>query len=280
VNHLLVREVVERALREDVGRGDVSTEAVIPADDRSIAVIHCRSRAVIAGLGVAELVFATVDPDAVFYPAVEEGDPVSSGSEIARIEGRTRTILNGERTALNFLQRMSGVATQTRGIVRAVDSTGVRVVDTRKTAPGLRLLDKYAVRMGGGANHRFGLDDAVLLKDNHLSAAGGVAAAVKQVRGRLGHMVMIEVEVTTLDEVQEAVATGVDVIMLDNMDPATMRKSVRIISGAATVEASGGITRETALEAAESGVDVISVGSLTHSVVAPDISLNLLEDDA
>ncbi len=278
MNYLLVREIVERALREDVGRGDISTEAVISPAARATGAIQCRSEAVVAGLAVARDVFSVLDSELAFTPEVADGSLVSGATEIARLKGSTSAILTGERTALNFLQRMSGIASQTREIVEAVAPSGVRVVDTRKTAPGLRLLDKYAVRLGGGANHRFGLDDAVLLKDNHLRAAGGVAAAVARVREQLGHMVVVEVEVTSLQETRTAVEAGVDVIMLDNMDPATMREAVGIVNGAATVEASGGITVETAQQVAETGVDVISVGSLTHSVQAPDISLNLVRD--
>lgn len=277
MNHLLLREIVTCALREDVGWADITTEAVVPPDSEAVGIIHAKAPGVIAGMPVVQAVYEVLDGDVLVQPLVDEGERVDVGRDIARIEGCTRSILTGERVALNFLQRLSGIATATRTLVEAVAPYGTRVVDTRKTTPGLRLLEKYAVRVGGGLNHRFGLDDAVLLKENHLAAAGGVTAAVNRAREVLGHMVVIEVEVTDLDEVQEAVDVGADVILLDNMDADTMGRAVAIIDGRATVEASGGITAETAVEVAAAGVDVMSAGYLTHSIRSMDLSLNIRE---
>lgn len=275
MNHLLLGEIVTNALREDVGWADITTEAVVPPDSEAVGIIHAKAPGVIAGLPVVQAVYEVLDGDVLVQALVEEGERVDAGRDIARIEGNTRSILTGERVALNFLQRLSGIATATRTLVEAVAPYGTRVVDTRKTTPGLRLLEKYAVRVGGGVNHRFGLDDAVLLKENHLTAAGGVTAAVTRAQEALGHMVVIEVEVTDLDEVREAVDVGADVILLDNMDADTMARAVAIIDGRATVEASGGITAETAVEVARAGVDVMSAGYLTHSIKSMDLSLNI-----
>lgn len=275
MNQLLLKEIVTDALREDVGWADITTEAVVPSGSEAIGIIHAKSPGVIAGLPVVEAVYEVLDGDVVVEALVDEGEQVQAGRELARVEGSTRAILTGERVALNFLQRLSGIATATRALVELVAPYGTRVVDTRKTTPGLRLLEKYAVRVGGGVNHRFGLDDAVLLKENHLAAAGGVTAAVSRAKEALGHMVVIEVEVTDLDEVREAVDVGADVILLDNMDPETMGRAVEIIDGRATVEASGGITAETAVQVAATGVNVMSAGYLTHSIKSMDISLNI-----
>ena len=275
VNHLMLEEIVRRALLEDLGWGDVSTESIVSESATAAGVITAKAPGVVCGLPVAENVFHLLNPETRFLAEVAEGARVSAGQAIAMVEGLTRVILGGERVALNFLQRMSGIATQTAELVKAVRPFGVRVVDTRKTTPGLRLLEKYAVRVGGGFNHRLGLDDGVLLKENHLRAAGGIAEAVARVRARAGHMVVIEVEVTDLAEVQEALDCGADAILLDNMDLDMMREAVSMIGGRAVVEASGGITAETVSDVARTGVDILSVGFLTHSYGSLDMSLNL-----
>ncbi len=275
MNHLMLEEIVRRALLEDLGWGDVSTESIVSESATASGVITAKAPGLVCGLPVAENVFHLLNPETRFLTEVAEGARVSVGQAIATVEGLTRVILGGERVALNFLQRMSGIATQTAELVEAVRPFGVRVVDTRKTTPGLRLLEKYAVRVGGGFNHRLGLDDGVLLKENHLRAAGGIAEAVTRVRARAGHMVVIEVEVTDLAEVQEALDCGADAILLDNMDRDMMRKAVSMIGGRAVVEASGGITAETVSDVARTGVDILSVGFLTHSYGSLDMSLNL-----
>ncbi len=275
VNHLMLEEIVRRALLEDLGWGDVSTESIVSESATAAGVITAKAPGVVCGLPVAENVFHLLNPETRFLAEVAEGARVSAGQAIATVEGLTRVILGGERVALNFLQRMSGIATQTAELVKAVRPFGVRVVDTRKTTPGLRLLEKYAVRVGGGFNHRLGLDDGVLLKENHLRAAGGIAEAVARVRARAGHMMVIEVEVTDLAEVQEALDCGADAILLDNMDLDMMREAVSMIGGRAVVEASGGITAETVSDVARTGVDILSVGFLTHSYGSLDMSLNL-----
>ncbi len=275
MNPLMLEEIVRRALLEDVGWGDVSTESIVSESAMASGVITAKAPGVVCGLPVAENVFRLLNPETRFLTDVAEGDRVSAGQAIAAVEGLTRVILGGERVALNFLQRMSGIATQTAELVEAVRPFGVRVVDTRKTTPGLRLLEKYAVRVGGGFNHRLGLDDGVLLKENHLRAAGGIAEAVARVRARAGHMVVIEVEVTDLAEVQEALDCAADAILLDNMDLDMMREAVSMIGGRAVVEASGGITAETVSDVARTGVDILSVGFLTHSYGSLDMSLNL-----
>jgi nicotinate-nucleotide pyrophosphorylase (carboxylating) len=233
---------------------------------------------VIAGLEVAQLVFQMCDPEVVFEPEVADGDRVSEGQVIARLSGSTRGILAAERTALNFLQRMSGIATLTAQFVAAVEGINVRIVDTRKTAPGLRLLDKYAVRAGGAWNHRVGLFDGVLIKDNHLRAAGGVGEAVRRARSGAHHLVRVEVEVQTLEEVEEAIAADADVIMLDNMGLAEIEEAVRVVAGRCETEVSGGVTLEMVRELAECGVNYISVGALTHSAPALDLSLEIADD--
>lgn len=268
-------EIVRRALEEDIGPGDVTTLCVVSPQTRLRGRFLVKEAGVIAGLPVAGLVFQLLDPKVRFHPLVGDGTAVFPGEVVAEVEGPGRAILSGERTALNFLQRMSGIATLTRRYVEAVAGTRAVIMDTRKTAPGLRLLDKWAVRLGGGQNHRLGLYDMVLIKDNHIVAAGGITKAVEQVRRGRGTGIMIEVEVKNLDELEEALALGVDRIMLDNMDLATMRQAVEITAGRAKLEASGGVTLENVAAIAATGVDYISVGALTHSVKALDISLEI-----
>ena len=275
-NSSLLRELIELSLKEDLMFGDITTETTVPQEHTSKAYITAKEQGVIAGLPVAEYVFHRIDKDLVFDYLVKDGDKVKAGQHIASVYGKTRSILKAERTVLNFLQRMSGIATRTAKMKELVkDFPNLRIVDTRKTLPGHRILDKYAVRMGGGHNHRMGLFDAVLIKDNHIEAAGNVATAIKNAREALPHTVKIEVECETLEQVREALEAGADIIMLDNMDYSTMRKAVEEIAGKAIVEASGGINEQTIASVAATGVDVISIGSLTHSVKALDISLNI-----
>lgn len=273
-----IRAMIRAWLDEDVGYGDVTTEATIPADSRHTAVIHVKEDGVLAGLPAARLVFHVVDPALEFRALAEDGHTVKRGTVIAEVEGSTRSILTGERLALNLLQRMSGIATKTRRFVDALEGLPVRLVDTRKTTPGHRLLEKYAVRMGGGANHRFGLYDAVMIKDNHIIGAGGIREAVSAARARIPHTMTIEVETETLEQVHEALEAGADIIMLDNMPLDRMAEAVRLIRSRAPhvkIEASGGVALETIRGIAETGVDVISVGGLTYSFASLDISLDL-----
>lgn len=268
--------IVANALQEDVGAGDVTSNATIGPTTPLAGQMLAKEAGVVAGLFVAREVFAQVDPAITMDTLVEDGDLVDAGTVLARLQGRGPGLLTGERVALNFLQRMSGIATAARRYQDAVAGTKALVLDTRKTVPGLRLLDKLAVRLGGGANHRTGLYDMVLVKDNHIIAAGGIANAVAQVRNHpAARGLAIEVEVENLEQLQEALAQRVDRIMLDNMDIETMRRAVALADGRAELEASGGITLDTIRAVAETGVDFISVGALTHSVVAMDISLDL-----
>ena len=267
--------IIRRALQEDLGlAGDISAEAAVSADAVSTARIVARRSGRVAGLDVARAVFLEVDSELEVVLSVSDGDDVEGGTTLGRVSGAARSILTAERTALNFLGRMSGIATATARLVAAVDGTGVRVADTRKTTPGLRALEKHAVRMGGGINHRFGLFDAVMIKDNHIVAAGGIRAAVEAARARVGHMVKIEVEVTTLTQLAELIEVGADVVMLDNMDPPTLRKAVQLVDGRMVTEASGSITVDTIRAVAETGVDIVSSGAITHSAPVLDVALD------
>jgi nicotinate-nucleotide pyrophosphorylase (carboxylating) len=269
--------IVDLALAEDIGTGDVTTLATVPESAHAEGVIIAKGVGIVSGLDVAAFTFRRVNPMVEFSARVFDGAKVEPGTTIAEVAGNARSLLTAERVALNLLQRLSGVATLTAAFVEAVAGTKARIVDTRKTTPGMRILEKAAVRDGGGHNHRVGLADGVLIKDNHLAAIGGpdrVAKAIKQARDRAPHTLKIEVEVTTLDEVREALATRADILLLDNMDTSMMREAVAIINGRALVEASGGVRLETVREIAETGVDLISVGALTHSASALDISLN------
>jgi len=271
-----LREIVLRALREDAPYGDITTRAVVSPGMRALARIIARSEAVVAGLPVAEATFAALDDRIAFRAAEREGARVQAGSILAEIEGRAAAILTAERTALNFLQRMSGIATLTARFVERVQGLPARILDTRKTAPGLRALDKYAVRAGGAHNHRFGLSDGVLIKDNHLRVAGGIGAAVAKARAALRTM-PIQVEASSFEQVEEALAAGADAVLLDNMTVEELRRAVARVAGAAKTEASGGVTLDNVRAIAETGVDMISVGSLTHSAPAADIALDLAE---
>lgn len=265
-------------LHEDIGSGDVTTEATIPADSQSVGIIHVKEDGYIAGLPAAREVFREVDPSLQFTAIAAEGAFVAKGSILARVEGSTRSILTGERLALNLLQRLSGIATRTRQFVDATQGTAVRLVDTRKTTPGHRLLEKYAVKVGGGHNHRFGLYDAVMIKDNHIVGAGGIGPAIQAARAQIPHTMKIEVEVENFSQLEEALAEQPDIIMLDNMEPEHMKQAVQLVKNRfphIVVEASGSVTLETIRTIADTGVDVISVGRLTYSVNALDISLDL-----
>lgn len=265
-------------LREDVGSGDVTTAVTVPPGHESKGIIHAKQDGVIAGMPVAQLVFAAVDPILKFTAHVQDGQFVEKGTILAEVEGSTHSILTGERLALNLLQRLSGVATRTKTFVDALEGLPARLVDTRKTTPGHRMLEKYAVRIGGGSNHRFGLYDAVMIKDNHIKGAGGIAQVVSRARAGIPHTMTIEVETESLEQVEEALQAGADIIMLDNMPPELMKEAVkRIKAGAPHVktEASGNVSLETIRGIAESGVDIISVGRLTYSFESLDISLDL-----
>ncbi|MFO7271542.1 MAG: carboxylating nicotinate-nucleotide diphosphorylase [Sphaerobacter thermophilus] len=273
-----VRRIVQLALAEDLGTGDVTTLATVPEGLQASGYLLAKSPGVLSGLEVAALVFHEVDPAITFEPLAADGDRIAPGQHLARVSGPARGILSAERVALNFLQRLSGVATLTARYVEAVEGTGARIIDTRKTTPGMRLLEKAAVRHGGGHNHRVGLSDGVLIKDNHLAAIGGsdrIARAVAAARAFAPHTLRIEVEVTSLEELDQALAAGADVILLDNMPIDMMAEAVRRTAGRAILEASGGITLETVRQVAETGVDLISSGALTHSAPALDISLEI-----
>jgi nicotinate-nucleotide pyrophosphorylase (carboxylating) len=275
---LTYEPLLRLALAEDLGRaGDLTTEATVPPEKLARAQVVARRGGSIAGLPMAERVFALLDAAVEFAPQARDGDVVTAGTTIARLHGPARAILTGERTALNLLGHLSGVATATHALVQAVAGTRAAIVCTRKTTPGLRALEKYAVRCGGGANHRFGLDDAVLIKDNHLVAAGGVTSAIARARAAVGHLVKVECEVQTIRQVDEAVAAGADVILLDNMTPAELAVAVAQIAGRAIAEASGGITLDSVRAVAESGVDLISVGWITHSAPTLDVALDFDE---
>jgi len=270
-----IRDLIARALQEDLGPGDVTTEATIPAESRSTAAVLAKQELVLAGLDVCREVFHYLDPGVKFDPFAKDGDRIIAGTEIARLAGNTGALLAGERVALNLLQHMSGIATLTARTVEKVKGSRARVLDTRKTLPGLRQLEKYAVRVGGGSNHRFGLYDGVLIKDNHIRAAGSITGAIEGARKRAHHLLKIEVETKNLEEVHEALASKADIIMLDNMPIDMMREAVRLIAGRALVEASGNVTLETIRAIAETGVDFVSLGNLTHSAPAADISMKI-----
>ena len=269
-----LKELIEKALAEDLGSGDVTSEATIPAELTSTASVLAKQNLILAGIDIAAEVFRHLDPDVRFTPLAKDGDRINAGTEIARLSGNTRALLAGERVALNLLQHLSGIATLTAGYVDQVKGLKAAVLDTRKTLPGLRQLEKNAVRTGGGKNHRMGLYDMILIKDNHIKAAGGIAKAVASARAKTGSL-RIEVETKTLDEVREALAAKADIIMLDNMPVEMMRGAVKLIAGRALVEASGNVTLETVRRIAETGVDFVSSGSLTHSAPAADISMKI-----
>lgn len=262
-------------LEEDIGIGDITTNAIVSPEMEATGIIHAKDTGVLAGVSVARRVFELLEPEIAFQEKLADGAALAPGTVIAEVHGSARAVLTGERLALNLLQHMSGVATRTAKLAAIAAPYGAKLVDTRKTTPGMRLLDKYAVRVGGGSNHRLGLYDAMLIKDNHIQVAGGISAALVRAKAYASHMTKIEIEVEELAGVREALAGGADVIMLDNMAPEMMREAVGIIDHRAVVEASGGIDETTLAAAAAAGVDVISVGALTHSVKALDISMDI-----
>ncbi|HEX5263638.1 MAG TPA: carboxylating nicotinate-nucleotide diphosphorylase [Phenylobacterium sp.] len=272
---LLIAPIVRAALAEDLGRaGDVTSQACIPADARLRAIFVARRAGVVAGLACARLAITELDPTADFKAVVEDGDRVGAGAKLAWVDANARALLTSERTGLNLMGRLSGVATLTRAYVEAIDGAGAMIVDTRKTTPGLRALEKYAVRCGGGTNHRFGLDDAILIKDNHIAACGSVGEAVRRAKASAGHLMKVEVEIDRLDQLEDALKYGPDVVMLDNFSLADLTEAVQRAAGRAVLEASGGVTLETVRAIADTGVDVISVGALTHSASVLDIGLD------
>jgi nicotinate-nucleotide pyrophosphorylase (carboxylating) len=270
-----ITEVVRRALAEDIGTGDLTTLLTVPEETQAQAFMRAKAEGVVAGLPVVAEVYQQVDPTVSIEFALEEGDRVGYGDILCRITGPARSLLTGERVALNFVQRLAGIATKTARFVELVAGTRARIVDTRKTTPGLRSLEKYAVRVGGGYNHRFGLYDAVLIKDNHIQASGGITAAVQNALAQAPHTTTITVECESLEQVNEALAAGADILLLDNMPLERLAEAVALAGGQVTTEASGGVTEETVTAIAQSGVDIISVGALTHSAPALDISLDL-----
>jgi len=273
---LLIEPLVRIALAEDLGRaGDITSDAVVPAEARIDAVIAARQPGVLAGLDAALLAFELLDPELRLERLAEDGTRLERGQKVARIAGRARPVLAAERVALNFVCHLSGVATATRLLADAVAGHKAKIVCTRKTTPGLRILEKEAVRLGGGANHRFGLDDAILIKDNHVALAGGVGPALERARAHAGHLVKIELEVDTLGQLEEALPYGFDAVLLDNMDPDQLRRAVAMVAGRAVSEASGRITRETAPAIAAAGVDLISSGWITHSAPILDLGLDI-----
>jgi nicotinate-nucleotide pyrophosphorylase (carboxylating) len=270
-----VLSLIDLALAEDLGGGDITTAATIPEGSRSTAVVKAKEDLVLAGLFVFRLVFMRLGAGVEFADEKKDGDPVKKGEVITRVSGPTALLLSGERTGLNFLMRLSGIATATRACVGIVSGTNVRIVDTRKTTPGWRSLEKYAVRMGGGKNHRFSLSDGVLIKDNHITAAGGIGPAVSRARERAPHTTRIEVEVKDRAEVEEALAAGADILLLDNMSPEEAADAVKLVAGRAEIEVSGGMRPETIGDYARAGVDIISMGYLTHSVRSVDINMKI-----
>lgn len=273
-----IQHLIEIAFKEDIGPGDITTDNLVGPDLDGQGVIIAKEPLVIAGLDIAKQVFEHLDPKVIFKSEYSDGDAVKDGETIANVEGKLHALLTGERTALNFIQRLSGIATYVRSYVDELANKSVRLVDTRKTAPGWRVLEKYAVRAGGAHNHRMGLYDGVLIKDNHIAACGGIKEAVNRIRTKVSHLVKIEVEVSDLDQVKDALGAGADVIMLDNMDIQQIKEAIAFIDGKALVEVSGGITRSGLKRLADTGVDIISVGALTHSARSVDISMRISPD--
>ena len=273
---ILIDPIVRAALAEDLGRaGDITSAACIPVEATLAVMFVSRQAGVLAGLDCARIAVAALDPAARFEPLAQDGDLLHPGSAIAGVVGNARALLSAERVALNLLGRLSGVASLTATYVQAIAGTRSRIIDTRKTTPGLRLLEKYAVRCGGGANHRFGLDDAILIKDNHVAACGGVGEAIRRARDHVGHMVKIEAEVDTLTQLHEALEARPDIVMLDNFSLSDLAEAVKMVGGRVILEASGGVNLGTVRAIAETGVDLISVGALTHSAAVLDIGLDV-----
>jgi len=270
-----IQDLIKRALQEDIGHQDITTDNLVDKEQRSRGVFLAKAAGIVAGIHVAQEVFRCLDDDIQFTVVKSDGEKIAPGDTLAVVAGRTRTLLKGERVALNFLQRLSGIATRTNHMVELIRYEKAEIVDTRKTTPGLRRLEKYAVSVGGARNHRFGLYDGALIKDNHIKAAGGIQKAISTLRTRIPHTIKIEVEVENLEQLQEALEARADIIMLDNMDIDTLHQAVEITAGQALLEASGGITEANLVEVARTGVDFISIGALTHSAGSLDISFNL-----
>jgi nicotinate-nucleotide pyrophosphorylase (carboxylating) len=277
MEYMGLNELIARALAEDIGHGDLTTASLIPADLQASGVFIAKSPGVLAGIDVSRAVYTYLDPDTAFEAFKTDGDTLAKGDIIAKVSGKASVLLTGERVALNFMQRLSGIASKTRRMVELIKYLPAELIDTRKTTPGLRVLEKYAVKVGGARNHRFGLYDGVLIKDNHIKAVGSIARAVSDARKNVPHTVKIEVEVDDLDQLQQALEARADIILLDNMDIEQMKKAVEITAGRAQLEASGGINEESLVEVAKSGVDLISSGALTHSATSLDISFDLTE---
>ncbi|MFZ3046542.1 MAG: carboxylating nicotinate-nucleotide diphosphorylase [Desulfatirhabdiaceae bacterium] len=271
-----VEKLIELALAEDIGTGDITTDYLIDPVQTGRAVIRAKESLVLAGVGVAQQVFEMLDPTVRIAALHSDGTALERGTSILEIEGKLRCLLTGERTALNFMQRLSGIATHVRSYVNTMKSLPIRLVDTRKTTPGLRTLEKYAVRMGGAANHRMGLFDGVLIKDNHIAACGGILQAVARMRKHVSHLMKIEVEASNLEEVQDALEAGADVIMLDSMNGDQIREAATLIDGKAMIEVSGRVSQDTIVRLAQSGVNIISVGALTHGAKSVDISMDIV----
>ena len=276
LNPLLIGKAVTEALIEDLGRaGDITSQAIIPADKQAVAVIASRKVGVISGLPLAIEAFRQIDPSVKVELLVQDGDTVAPGDVVARMSGNARSILTSERVALNYLGRLSGIASMTHEFAALVAHTSAKICCTRKTTPGLRAFEKYAVRCGGGMNHRFGLDDAFLIKDNHIAVAGGIVPALRAAKAMAGHLVKIEIEVDTLAQLREVILEGADVVLLDNMGPDLLRQAVQMVGDAMLTEASGGIDRDTIKAVAETGVDMISIGALTHSAKVLDLGVDI-----
>ncbi|MDK2920280.1 MAG: hypothetical protein PWQ37_3013 [Candidatus Petromonas sp.] len=276
LNWILVDEIIRNGLKEDINNIDLTTDNLVDDEEMCRAYMIAKEDGVIAGLHVVKRVFETLDDNIKVNFKVKDGDKVKEGSKVAEIEGKTRAILKGERLALNLIQRMSGIATTANRYSELVKDYPVKIVDTRKTTPGLRILEKYAVRIGGCCNHRYNLSEAVMLKDNHIKVAGGIREAILKIKKRIPFTVKVEVEVESIEELKEAIEVGVDIVMLDNMNLKEMKEAVKIGKGKVILEASGGITEESLVEVAKTGVDIISMGALTHSVNAMDISLSII----
>jgi len=277
MNYPGLNDLITRALQEDIGHQDITTANLVSPSLKAKGIFLVKTSGILAGLEVSRAVFGLLDPDIVFTALISDGEKLEPGDRIAIVEGAAATLLTGERTALNFMQRLSGIASKTYHMAEIIKPYKAQLVDTRKTTPGLRFLEKYAVKIGGGRNHRLGLFDGVIIKDNHIMAAGGIIPAVKKVRSLIPLTVKIEVEVENLEQLKEALEAGADIIMLDNMDTDTMRRAVLITNGKALLEASGGINENTIAAVAQTGVDFISSGALTHSAVSLDISFDIIE---
>ena len=274
---MILDKIIELALAEDVSLGDITSDTIFTPQDKALACIRAKEDLVLCGLPTAREVFAAVDSSVEFKPLAQEGACVKKGESVVELTGPVLSILKAERTALNFMQRLSGIATVSREFAQIAEKYNVMIVDTRKTQPGMRRLDKYAVRVGGARNHRISLADSVMIKDNHIAAAGSITNAVKKIKAVIGHTPKIEVETTNLQEVKEALAAGADIIMLDNMTPSEILRCKQEIAGRALIEVSGGVTKQNVESYCQTGVDVISVGALTHSVPAKDLSLKIIK---